>query len=53
MKEFVQEIRSSIIRIRNIRLSVATHGQTILVQLSNYVGKWTYPVNTETDLSED
>lgn len=37
IKEFVQEIRYSMLRICNIRLSVAKHGQTILVQLSNYV----------------
>lgn len=39
MKEFVQEIRSPITRICNIRLRVATHSQTILAQLRNYVDK--------------
>lgn len=47
MKEFMQEIRSPVTRICNIRLRVATRSQTTSVQLPNYVGEWTYLVNVE------
>jgi len=50
MKEFVQEIGNTITRICNIRLRVGTYSQTVLVQLPNYVGKCTYPVNAETQI---
>lgn len=53
MKEFVQEIRSSIIRICNIRLSVAIHGQAILVQLILWANEPIQLTQRMTDISEN